>query len=65
MEHVLALIIGIAIGALVVYRYKISPSVTQSRTYVTDEQRFRKAREVRYVTSWDAEAARNANVAAN
>lgn len=51
MEHVLVFIIGIVIGASVVYRYKVGARVTQSRTQIAEEQQFRKAREVRYIAN--------------
>lgn len=62
--EILALIIGIAIGAFAAYQVKNKQEASQPRSYVTDEQRFRRAHEVQYVRSWDADAVRNANTVA-
>ena len=64
MEVLAALLFGVFAGVLIV-RYQNSRPVPQKPTSIAEDQKFRRARELKYVERWDPEVARNANVVSN
>ena len=64
MEVLAALLFGVFVGVFIV-RYQNSQPVPQKPTSITEDQKFRRARELKYVERWDPEVARNANVVSN